>query len=136
MRIYRAVQGIPVPSLVQENPTCHRATKAACHNYWLCSRAWSRNSAYALQLLKPQHPRAPAPQQEKPSQVLSLCVCTQLLLCLTLCDPMDCSPPGSSVHGIFQARILEWVAISSFSGPSRTRVSKPCPLHCGQTLYH
>ena len=32
-------------------------------------------------------------------------------LCLTLCDPMDCSPPGSSVHGIFQARILEWVAI-------------------------
>ena len=31
--------------------------------------------------------------------------------CLTLCDPMDCSPPGSSVHGIFQARILEWVAI-------------------------
>ena len=31
---------------------------------------------------------------------------------LTLRDPMDCSPPGSSVHGIFQARILEWVAIS------------------------
>ena len=34
--------------------------------------------------------------------------------CLTLCDPMDCNPPGSSVHGILQARILEWVA-SSFS---------------------
>ena len=32
--------------------------------------------------------------------------------CLTLCDPMDCRLPGSSVHGIFQARILEWVAIS------------------------
>ena len=32
-------------------------------------------------------------------------------LCLTLCDPMDCSPPGSSVHGILQARILEWIAI-------------------------
>ena len=32
-------------------------------------------------------------------------------LCLTLCDPTDCSPPGSSAHGIFQARILEWVAI-------------------------
>ena len=39
------------------------------------------------------------------------CVCAQL--CLTLCDPMDCSPPGSSVHGIFQAGILEWVAFSS-----------------------
>ena len=31
--------------------------------------------------------------------------------CPTLCDRMDCSPPGSSVHGIFQARILNWVAI-------------------------
>ena len=37
-----------------------------------------------------------------------------LQLSLTLCDPMDCSLPGSSVHGILQARILEWVAISSF----------------------
>ena len=32
--------------------------------------------------------------------------------CLTLSDPMDCSPPGSSVHGIFQARVLEWSAIA------------------------
>ena len=32
--------------------------------------------------------------------------------CPTLCDPMDCSPPGSSAHGIFQARVLEWVAIA------------------------
>ena len=35
--------------------------------------------------------------------------------CPTLSDPMDCSPPGSSVHGIFQARTLEWVAISFFN---------------------
>ena len=33
-------------------------------------------------------------------------------LCLTPSDPMDCSPPGSSGHGIFQARVLEWVAIA------------------------
>ena len=39
--------------------------------------------------------------------------------CLTLCNPMDCSPPGSSVHGILQARILEWVAISSSRGSSQ-----------------
>ena len=38
-----------------------------------------------------------------------------LQLCPTLCNPMDCSLPGSSVHGIFQARVLEWVAIA-FSG--------------------
>ena len=36
-----------------------------------------------------------------------------------LCNPVDCSPPGSSVHGILQARILEWVAISFSKGSSR-----------------
>ena len=41
-----------------------------------------------------------------------VCVCVCVQLCPTLCDPMDCSPSGSSVHGIFQARILEWVAVS------------------------
>ena len=41
--------------------------------------------------------------------------------CPTLCDPMDCSPPGSSVHGIFQARILEWVATSFSRGSSWPR---------------
>ena len=41
--------------------------------------------------------------------------------CLTLCDLMDCSPPGSSVHGILQARILDWVAISSSRGSSQPR---------------
>ena len=38
--------------------------------------------------------------------------------CLTLSDPMDCSLPGSSVHGIFQARVLEWVAIAFSISPS------------------
>ena len=38
--------------------------------------------------------------------------------CLILCDPVDYSLPGSSVHGIFQARILEWDAISFFKGSS------------------
>ena len=41
--------------------------------------------------------------------------------CLTLCNPMDCSSPGSSVRGIFWARILEWVAISYFRGSSQPR---------------
>ena len=41
--------------------------------------------------------------------------------CLTLCDPMDCSPPGSSVHGVLQARILEWVAKPSSRRSSRRR---------------
>ena len=41
--------------------------------------------------------------------------------CLTLCDPMNYSPPGSSVHGILQARILEWVAIPFSRGSSQPR---------------
>ena len=53
--------------------------------------------------------------------------------CLTLCNPMDCSLPGSSVHGIFQARILEWAAISFSRGTSqprdRTRVSSIVGRH-------
>ena len=48
-----------------------------------------------------------------------------LQLCLTLCDPMDCSLPGSSVHGILQARILEPVALPSSRGPSWPRNQTP-----------
>ena len=58
--------------------------------------------------------------------------------CPTLCDPMDYSLPGSSVRGILQARILEWVAISFTRGSSRprdpTRVSL-CLLHCRRVLH-
>ena len=49
-----------------------------------------------------------------------ICVCAQS--CLTLCNPMDCSPPGSSVHGIFQAEILDWGAISYSRESSWPRV--------------
>ena len=56
-----------------------------------------------------------------------VCVCKVSQSCPTLCDPVDCSFPGSSVHGILRARILEWVAISfsrgSFQPRDRTRVS-------------
>ena len=48
------------------------------------------------------------------SVCVCVCVCTKSLQsCLTLCDPVDHNPPGSSVHGILQTRILEWVAIFS-----------------------
>ena len=54
----------------------------------------------------------------------------------TLCDPMDCSLPGSSVHGIFQAIFLEWIAISFSRGIFPTQGSNLGLLHCRQTLYH
>ena len=53
--------------------------------------------------------------------------------CPTLCDPMDCGLPDSSIHGIFQARVLEWVAIS-FSRRSSQSKSNPGLPHCRQTL--
>ena len=62
----------------------------------------------------------PSEPQGSPSEVAQSCP--------TLCDPMDCHLPGSSVHGIFQARALEWVAISFSRGSSQprdqTRVSR------------
>ena len=51
------------------------------------------------------------------------CSCSVTQLCLTLCDPMDNSPPDSSIHGIFQARILEWVAMSSSQPRDWTHIS-------------
>ena len=60
------------------------------------------------------------------SMDMSLSICMKVKsesevtqLCPTLSDPMDCSPPGTSVHGIFQARVLEWVAIAFSNTPPR-----------------
>ena len=63
------------------------------------------------------------------------CVHAQSLqLCQTLFEPMDCSPPGFSVHGILQARILEWVAMPNLPDPG-INPSLLLLLHCWQILY-
>ena len=65
-----------------------------------------------------------------------VCMCSVAMLCLTLCNPMDCSSQGSSVHGISPARILEWIAIS-FSGESSwSRVQTRTSYISRQMLYH
>ena len=56
---------------------------------------------------------------KRPSHTYACVHAKSLHLCLTLCEPTDCSLPGSSVHGILQARILEWVAMLSSRGSSR-----------------
>ena len=68
-----------------------------------------------------------------------VCVSVCAQSCPTLCDPMDCSPSGSSVHGVFQETILEWVAISSSRGSSRPKDWTCISLaSCigGRILYH
>ena len=68
-----------------------------------------------------------------------LCACLVIRSCLILCNPMDCSPPSSSVHGIFLAKILEWVTISSSRESSRprdwTHVSWFSCIFCNFFLY-
>ena len=64
-----------------------------------------------------------------------MCVCLVIQSCLTLCNTMGCSPPGSSVHGILQARVLEWVAISysrSISNPEMEPTSPVSPALAGR----
>ena len=83
-----------------------------------------------------------SPQQSwEKSNITDYNMCAYLVAkwCLTLCDPMDCSLPGSSVHGIFQARILEWVAIPYSRASSRPRgwTHFSCTSCIGwQILYH
>ena len=54
--------------------------------------------------------------------------------CLSLCDPMDCSLPGSCVHGVLQARILQWVAIHFSRGSSQPRVQTQVSRIAGRLL--
>ena len=69
----------------------------------------------------------------------NVCVYAKLLQsCPTLCDPMHCSPPGSSIYGILQARILQWIAVPSPQGSSPPR-DWTCGSYvsciCRQVLY-
>ena len=77
---------------------------------------------------------------QKTKRQSTYCMYAQLLQsCLTLCDPMDCNLPGSSVHGILQARILESVATPSSRGSSQPRGQSHISYVsciCKWVLYH
>ena len=69
-----------------------------------------------------------------------VCVCVRARVCAQscpiLCNPVDCGPPGSSVHGISQARILEWIAISFSRGSSRPKGQTQVSYISRWLLYH
>ena len=69
-----------------------------------------------------------------PPYLLGCCSVTQI--CPTLCDPVGCCLPGSSVHGISLARIPEWAAISSSRGSSQPRIEPMSPALAGEFFYH
>ena len=99
--------GNPFQYSCLKNPMDRRAWWAIVHRV---TQSWTR--------LK----RLSTAQPFVTSYIMYVCVCTRACVCVrslqscpTLCDPMDYSPPGSSVHGILQARILEWVAMPTLN---------------------
>ena len=89
-----------------------------CYLSWFSSLVLNfvPEASTSLTLVPTVFPRSPF--LGFPSFIFHLYVCEVAQLCPTLCDPMDCSLPHSFVHGIFQARVLEWVAISFSRGSS------------------
>ena len=80
---------------------------------WFMLLLWYRNSSHVCLL--------PRLKKFKWDKLLCCVVILNAESCPTLCDPVDCSPPSSSVHGISQARILKWVAVSFSGGSSQPR---------------
>ena len=72
------------------------------------------------------------PSSKDASDSLICCCCLVANSYLTLCDPVHRSPPGSSIHGILQARTLEWVAISFSRGSSWSRITPASPALAGR----
>ena len=105
---------------------------------WLtCKQPWSREGFHSSWKSQNQTFRLWVQGswvRERERECVCVCLCVCLCVCVsvaqscpTLCDPMDCSPPGSSVHRILQARILEWVA-KSFSRGSSTWQADSLPF--------
>ena len=107
----------PLQYFCLENP--HEQKSLAGYSPWSHKESdmteWLSTNKHVLQLheLQPIWLLCPPLSPETETEVAQSC--------LTLCDTMDCSLPGSSIHGIFQATVLEWVAISFSRGSSQTR---------------
>ena len=74
-----------------------------------------------------QHQKPPFPASSTVTGVCPVCALTLPCVCPTPCDPTDCTPPGSSVHRLSQARILEWVAMPSSRGSSHAGIEPTSP---------
>ena len=113
-RVKRAVCSLRVCFRVRLRVCCRerRFPQTSPCGFWCSCQFRSLVSSY--------HPHHTVREAGQCFAMLS-CLCLPAQSCPTLCDPVDCSPPGSSVHGISQARTLEWVAISFSRASSLTR---------------
>ena len=130
IRLHLPIPGTWVQSLVWEDSICYGATKPVPHN----RRSHPNDNPTHCNEEEPLLTTA----RESPLATTKIRACLIAQLGLTLCNPVDCSPPGSSVHGILPARILEWVAIFYSRGFFLTQGSNPhisCLLYYRQILY-
>ena len=125
---YKSILLLPCGGLHMAHHGCRSQTAILCW-FWINPFCW-RNTWWSICLwlvfwwliggpkMIPSGSRVGEPIDEVPiTEPHCVCVCVSVCvlvtqLCPTLCNPMDCSPPGSFVHGILQARTLEWLAIS------------------------
>ena len=101
-----------------------RAMVESLPSFPLCLRGWNIWRSSQLKCLQVQNQIHPPGLSSLASKVVVwsiLCCAKVTQSCLTLCNPLDCSLPGSSVHGNLQERILEWVAMPSSRGSSQPR---------------
>ena len=106
---------------------------------WKTQRNFLINPTSVFSLAAPQPPKVTwiiSPEQAEETITCYCCCCLVAELCPTLCDPVACSLPGSSVHGISQAGILEWVAVPFFMGSSWPRSWTSVPCIGRRILYH
>ena len=143
---YRSVQAHKNPINLSLRKTVnilsYRIPEQSCVcQLWLCPPIFLSQSPWQLWLLFPTvyWPWDLCQEEMCLSYKFLMCCAQSLQSCKALCDPMDCSPPGSSVLRILQARILEWVAVPSSRGSSQPRdwILISCFFSIGRwVLYH
>ena len=128
---YLVVLGFPGGASGKE-PTCHGGRHERYgFDPWVGKIPWRRTWQPTLVSEEPGGLQSPGSQRAghhgsalactHASSCPAAAAAKALQSCPALCDPMDCSPPGSSIHGILQSRILEWVAMPSSRGSSQPR---------------
>ena len=123
----RPKQGPPGLS-EEQTAVCFSVCTALSRDLWPLETASLLSRAIRLML--------PSLLPSQASLAKTAAAAESLRLCLTRCNPLDCSPPGSSVHRILQARVTGLGCHSLLQGPFLTQGSNLSLLHCRQILYH